>query len=176
MSDTNLLVCGDCLAEFSPPVGVVLATAVCPRCTSRRIVTESFILSTIGPDWREQCTSEEEPSGLKPGPEPAVPTSLSRDRVSVLDNEVRAQALVMYRSVDTEVKEDLVQAIEWAQQKLTLHEGSGHIINVTTDTRYPHQLTCQFSKPEWSGEHSGDPRDTASDAIVWAVCTYLCGG
>jgi hypothetical protein len=84
----------------------------------------------------------------------------------------------MYAAVDEEIREDLGAALDWARTTLTNHEGAGHIFNVLpylTLNRKFKGLSCEFSKPEWSGSHASRPMATASEAMVMAVCEYLNG-
>ena len=79
----------------------------------------------------------------------------------------------MFNQVPEYIRSDLVEAAVWARKTLTDHEGSGHDLQITGDSSQG--LSCSFAKPSWSGDHSGAYMDTASEAIVIAVCEYLCG-
>ena len=78
----------------------------------------------------------------------------------------------MYSAVAEHVRFDLVEAAVWARDTLRDHEGSGHDIQLSSDRD---GLVCSFAKPEWAGDHCGPAMESASEAIVMAVCSYLCG-
>jgi len=78
-----------------------------------------------------------------------------------------------YDKVPDFVKENLAEAINWAMLALTIHEGAGHNINVTGNS--DNQVCCCFDKSSWKADHCGDYMDTASEAVVLAVCEYLIG-
>lgn len=86
--------------------------------------------------------------------------------------EERIQA--MYATIDQYIKDDIVEASAWARRTLTNHEGAGHDIYVSAGG--DDMVVCSFAKPEWSGDHCGRPMDHGAEAIVIAVCEYLCGG
>ena len=79
----------------------------------------------------------------------------------------------MYAHVPDFVKEDLYEALVWARNTLTEHEGSGHQFNVLGDRDM--MMYGNFAKPSWAGDHTGRPKETAAEAIVIAVCDYLNG-
>jgi hypothetical protein len=85
--------------------------------------------------------------------------------------EDRIQA--MYARVPEDTKENIGEAYAWATKTLTEHEGAGHQIFVTAGRG--RTVVCSFAKPAWPGDHSGRGMDHASEAIVMAVCEYLCG-
>lgn len=68
---------------------------------------------------------------------------------------------------------DIAEAIDWARETLTNHEGSGHSFYLHTDK--PGLFRCSFAKPKWASDHCSDHYDDASKAIVMAVCEYLSG-
>ncbi len=78
-----------------------------------------------------------------------------------------------YDAVDDFHKSNLVEACQWAREKLTAHEGEGHIIDVSGHR--DGTVSCSFAKPEWRGDHSGSRMDSASEAVIIAVCEYLRG-
>lgn len=86
---------------------------------------------------------------------------------------VEARTKAMYDALPQHLKDDLVDACVWARQTLMEKEGSGHDFQISGGDE---GLCCSFAKPEWSGDHSGPYMSTASEAIVAAVCSYLCGG
>jgi hypothetical protein len=87
-----------------------------------------------------------------------------------LEDKIQA----MYNNVPEDIKEDIVEACLWAKNTLTNFEGSGHQIFVTAE--YKTQLVvCSFAKPEWAGDHCGRGMDHGAEAIVMAVCEYMCG-
>lgn len=87
--------------------------------------------------------------------------------------EARKNAQAMYAAVNDYTKEDLALAIDWARNSLLKAEGEGHIFNVTANKEG--KVQCCFSKPEWAGEHSSSYMESGSEAVVMAVCEYLCG-
>jgi hypothetical protein len=91
-----------------------------------------------------------------------------------MKTDVRATKLKeLYDAVPDGVKNgDLQEALDWARETLTKHEGSGHHFQLVWTTE---GLMCCFAKPEWGGDHPGTPREEASDAIVYSVCEYLAG-
>lgn len=78
-----------------------------------------------------------------------------------------------YDAVDADIKEDIVEAANWARKTLTDHEGRGHQILVTADSNG--LVVCSFAKPSWPGDHCGPPMEEGAQAIVMAVCSYLSG-
>jgi hypothetical protein len=87
--------------------------------------------------------------------------------------EMQAKITAMYDAVHDHNKEDIESSLTWAKNILTAHEGTGHLFHVipTRDG----MVCCSFAKPEWGGDHCGDPMESGSEAIVRAVCEYLCG-
>lgn len=83
--------------------------------------------------------------------------------------------LEKYESVDEYIREDIEKAARWARETLTNHEGSGHIFQVSSSYSNPGFVECSFAKPEWGGDHCSRPMELGSEAIVMAVCEYLCG-
>lgn len=79
-----------------------------------------------------------------------------------------------YDLVPDYIKENLVSAVTWASLTLTNYEGDGHNINVIGNDKG--QVCCCFDKSEWKADHCGDYMDTASEAVVIAVCGYLAEG
>ena len=88
--------------------------------------------------------------------------------------ELETQIEAMYDGVPEYIREDVVEAGIWARETLTNKEGSGHAIYIfgTKDG----MVECSFAKPSWPGDHCGSPMESGSEAIVMAVCEYLCGG
>jgi hypothetical protein len=87
---------------------------------------------------------------------------------------LEAKIVAMVEGLDEEIRTDLVEAVNWARETLTNHEGRGHFIVLAADSE-PGMLHCSFAKPSWSADHCGEPREEAPEAIVRAVCEYLCG-
>lgn len=87
-----------------------------------------------------------------------------------LDARIQAR----YDTIPSYIKEDLREAITWAEETLTKHEGAGHHFSVYANK--DGTLGCAFSKPQWSGDHSWTGMDTAEEAIVMSVVSYLEGG
>lgn len=81
--------------------------------------------------------------------------------------------IAAYKAVPEYIREDMVEAAIWARDTLMRHEGAGHHFELTAEA--DGLLCCSFAKAEWSGDHAGEPMPTASEAIVRAVCEYLCG-
>ena len=81
--------------------------------------------------------------------------------------------LIAYDEISSDVKENLEEALSWAKQKLKENEGGGHIFQVLAEKK--ELVCCTFSKPSWAGEHCSRGMDSASEAIVMAVCEYLNG-
>jgi hypothetical protein len=92
----------------------------------------------------------------------------------VISDSIEARIKTMYDAVDDDIKENLVDAAIWARKTLTDHEGKGHILEIT-DASSRGFVVCSFMKPEWAGDHCGQPMETGSQAIVRAVCEYMCG-
>jgi hypothetical protein len=86
----------------------------------------------------------------------------------------KAAVTAMYDGIHASTKEDICEASAWARETLTNHEGTGHLIEVTSHHALK-LVVCSFAKTEWSGDHCGSPMETGSEAIVMAVCEYLCG-
>lgn len=85
----------------------------------------------------------------------------------------KAAALEAYNAVPEYIRYDMWEAMNWARETLRDHEGSGHHFEITADKRGA--LACCFAKPQWNADHCGDYYDSASEAIVSAVVTYLAG-
>ena len=81
--------------------------------------------------------------------------------------------LTSYDEVSSDVKEDLEEALAWAKKTLKESEGGGHNFQVLAEKKG--LVCCTFSKPSWSGEHCSRGMESASEAIVMAVCEYLNG-
>ena len=79
----------------------------------------------------------------------------------------------MYNEVYEGVRFDLVEAAMWARDTLMRHEGAGHDFHISANR--DRMLCCSFAKPQWSGDHHGPYMESASEAIVAAVCGYLNG-
>jgi hypothetical protein len=77
----------------------------------------------------------------------------------------------LFDQVPQYIREDLVEAANWARKTLTEKEGSGHQICVTAGTKGG--VVCSFAKSSWAGDHSGSETDEAAEAIVISVCEYL---
>ncbi len=77
-----------------------------------------------------------------------------------------------YDAVPEDIREDIVEAANWAKKTLTDHEGRGHQIFVTASGEC---VVCSFAKPSWPGDHCGPPMEHGAQAIVMAVCSYLNG-
>ena len=88
--------------------------------------------------------------------------------------EVEARIQAMYLGVPEHIREDICGALLWA--KLTLRERgeTGHEFFVTAAAE-PGLVVCSFAQPSWAGDHSGRGMDHGAEAIVMAVCEYLCG-
>lgn len=86
-----------------------------------------------------------------------------------LENKIQE----MYYNVPEHIREDIVEASIWAKDTLTKHEGEGHLIHLSTDSKG--SIVCSFAKPSWSGDHCGRPMNDGAEAIVVAVCEYMCG-
>lgn len=80
--------------------------------------------------------------------------------------------LIAYNEISSDIKEDLEEALYWAKKTLKENEGEGHIFQVLAEKK---GVCCTFSKPSWAGEHCSRGMDSASEAIVMAVCEYLNG-
>lgn len=92
-------------------------------------------------------------------------------RVKKAALEARVQAT--YDAVPVHVREDIVEAALWARDTLMRKEGEGHDIQLSAEPDCT--MVCSFAKPSWGGDHCGRKMDTASEAIVMAVCEYLEG-
>jgi hypothetical protein len=89
------------------------------------------------------------------------------------NDALEARVKAAYDAVPDYIRDDIVKAAKWARKTLTEHEGSGHQIYVTGTN--DGMVVCSFAKPEWSGDHCGDPMEHGAEAIVRAVCEYLNG-
>lgn len=87
---------------------------------------------------------------------------------------VYAAAQYAYDQIAPEIKENLVEALTWAGDTLTNHEGGGHSFEIAYDPKTEGFVAC-FAKPEWNADHASQPMPTAQEAIVMAVCEYLNG-
>lgn len=88
--------------------------------------------------------------------------------------QVREQRIQeMYANVPAYIKEDICEAALWTRTTLTDLEGSGHCIYVTADE--DGLVCCSFAKPSWAGDHCGRGMEDGAQAMVMAVCEYLCG-
>lgn len=85
----------------------------------------------------------------------------------------RARADEAYNAVPEHIRYNMLEAITWARDTLRDHEGAGHNFEITADK--DGALACCFAKPQWNADHIGDYKDSASEAIVSAVVTYLAG-
>jgi len=91
----------------------------------------------------------------------------------MINLETRIQE--MFANIHEEIREDITLAAVWARDTLAEREGRGHIIQVSDAYQMEGFVVCSFAKPEWSGDHCGAPMPDGSQAIVRAVCEYLCG-
>lgn len=87
--------------------------------------------------------------------------------------EQEARILTMYNAVDESIRDDIVEASAWARETLTDHEGSGHQFYVSGSR--DGLVVCSFAKPEWAGDHCSRGMEHGAEAMVMAVCEYLCG-
>jgi len=85
-----------------------------------------------------------------------------------------AMAQAAFDEVPDAIKENIHEAITWAIDTLTNHEGSGHSFEISYDTK-TEGFIASFAKPQWNADHSSQPMATAQEAIVMAVCEYLNG-
>jgi len=83
-----------------------------------------------------------------------------------------AKAQAAYDAVPEWVRYDLFEAISWARETLTNHEGAGHHFELACD---PKGFVACFAKAEWNADHASQPMNSAQEAIVMAVCEYLNG-
>lgn len=79
----------------------------------------------------------------------------------------------MYDDLPEYLKEDVLEALKWAQKTLTELEGLGHTFHILGENE--NLVSCSFSKPCWSGDHSGRPMECGATAVCRAVCEYLNG-
>lgn len=86
---------------------------------------------------------------------------------------LETRILADYDAVPEYIRDDIVEASVWARKKLTQHDGAGHQIYVTADTKG--LVVCSFAKPSWPRDHCGRGMDHGAEAIVMAVCEYLNG-
>lgn len=98
--------------------------------------------------------------------------------MSALDRQRRpipyAKAQAAYDAVPQPIKDDLFEALTWARETLTNHEGAGHHFELAYDVKEEGFVAC-FAKPQWNADHASQPMNTAQEAIVMAVCEYLNG-
>lgn len=86
--------------------------------------------------------------------------------------QVYAAAKAMFDGVSSDIRGDLVSALEWAQNTLRDHEGSGHHFSLIHENG---GFKCCFAKPQWNADHCSQAMPEAPEAIVMAVCEYLNG-
>jgi hypothetical protein len=86
---------------------------------------------------------------------------------------IESRIQTMYDGIPEHIKEDICEATVWARETLTNYEGAGHCIYVTAKSNG--LVVCSFAKPEWPGDHCGRGMEHGAEAIVMAVCEYLCG-
>ncbi len=90
------------------------------------------------------------------------------------DNSRKKAAREMYKKVPDSAKlGDLFDALSWARDTLRDKEGLGHQFHIHATINEMFQ--CSFAKPEWGGDHCSDEYPEAEEAIIMAVCEYLCG-
>ncbi len=92
------------------------------------------------------------------------------DHKAALDARIQ----VRYDAVPAHIKEDIIEAFLWARETLTKKEGEGHIFSIYANK--DGTLGCAFAKPQWSGDHSWTGMETAEEAVVMSVVSYLEGG
>lgn len=68
--------------------------------------------------------------------------------------------------------DNIGDAVDWARETLTKHEGAGHIFQLIFENG---KYFCCFAKPQWSADHCSQGMDESHEAIVMAVCEYLSG-
>jgi len=85
---------------------------------------------------------------------------------------VYAAAQEAFDNVPEHIRDDLEDALDWAKQALTNHEGSGHRFSLIYQNG---GFMCCFCKPQWNADHASQPMPEAPEAIVMAVCEYLNG-
>ncbi len=91
---------------------------------------------------------------------------------TIKDPILEQKIMDMYNSVPEYTKEDIGEAYKWAKHTLTQHEGAGHDIRVYGAYNL---VECSFAKPSWAGDHCGRGMEHGAEAIVMAVCEYMCG-
>ncbi len=84
-----------------------------------------------------------------------------------------AQAQAMFDATPSSIKDDIIEALCWARDKLRDLEGAGHQFAITANRDM--ELSCSFAKPSDAGDHSGPYMDQDSHAVIMSVCTYVCG-
>jgi len=87
---------------------------------------------------------------------------------------VYAKADEAFAEAPQAAKDDLREALDWAHQVLTNHEGTGHHFEIGYSILDKGFYAC-FAKPQWNADHCSQPMPTAQEAIVMAVCEYLNG-
>lgn len=101
----------------------------------------------------------------------------------------RAMAQAQFDKVRARVKEDVREAMAWfdeQMQEIGIPTLGGDRVSLRLGIAYDltkpgsgakakAQIDCEFACPSWSGSHVGQPMDTASEAIVMAVCEYRAG-
>jgi len=87
--------------------------------------------------------------------------------------ELEARIQAAYNEVPEHIREDICEATIWARYTLTNLEGRGHEIFVTAAG--DGLVCCSFAKPVWPADYCGRGMDHGAEAIVMAVCEYICG-
>ena len=86
--------------------------------------------------------------------------------------EVYSAALKMFDLIDSLIKEDIVESLNWATETLRDHEGKGHQFYIIYED---YGFKCCFAKPQWNADHCSQAMPTAPESVVMAVCEYLNG-
>ncbi len=86
---------------------------------------------------------------------------------------MEAQIQARYAAVPEYIREDIGQAVRWARAQLTILEGVGHEIYITATG--DGLVCCSFAKADWPGDHCGRGMEHGAQAVVMAVCEYMCG-
>lgn len=98
---------------------------------------------------------------------------MATSKITRVKEAAMQNAQALYEAVPESAQWDLFDALLWARNTLAAKEGAGHVFEVSP-TR-DGAVVCTFSKLEWAGEHSSQPMETGSEAVVMAVCEYLSG-
>jgi len=79
----------------------------------------------------------------------------------------------MYENLPDNVKEPILDSLNWTTDYLMRLEGEGHefFLHANKDQTF----CCSFAKPEWGGDHSSRNMPEAPEAVVMAVCEYVNG-